>query len=62
MQTEDKAIKCTDCEQDFVWTVSEQRWYKDKCFDPPKRCPFCRRERRRKIKETASRREVQNGR
>jgi len=40
----DKKIVCVDCKQEFVFTESEQAFYKEKGFDnEPKRCPDCRR-------------------
>lgn len=40
----DKKIVCVDCSQEFVFTESEQAFYREKGFDnEPKRCPDCRR-------------------
>lgn len=40
----DQTLKCADCGQDFVWTISEQEFYAQKGFlNPPKRCPNCRK-------------------
>lgn len=39
---EDKKIKCQDCGEDFVFTVNDQRFYAEKGFNEPKRCKFCR--------------------
>lgn len=39
----DQTLKCKDCGADFVWTASEQDFYKQKGFDnQPARCPKCR--------------------
>lgn len=39
----DKTIKCKDCNTDFVFTESEQAFYKEKGFEnEPQRCPACR--------------------
>ena len=44
---EDKTIKCRDCGEEFVFTVGEQEFYKEKGFDnEPTRCPACRRARK----------------
>ncbi|KJZ84366.1 hypothetical protein ClosIBUN13A_CONTIG232g03684 [Clostridium sp. IBUN13A] len=44
---EDKTIVCKDCGKDFVFTVGEQEFYKEKGFDnEPVRCPDCRRARK----------------
>ena len=44
---EDITIKCRDCGKDFVFTVREQEFYKEKGFDnAPVRCADCRRARK----------------
>ena len=41
---EDKTLKCKDCGKDFVFTVGEQEFYKEKGFEnEPSRCADCRR-------------------
>ena len=40
-------IECTDCGVTFEVSVEEQEWYKDKGFELPKRCPRCRKLRRK---------------
>ncbi|SNS27447.1 Probable zinc-ribbon domain-containing protein [Anaerovirgula multivorans] len=43
----DKTISCKDCNTDFVFTESEQAFYKEKGFDnEPQRCPSCRKARK----------------
>jgi hypothetical protein len=43
----DKTIVCKDCNTDFVFTESEQEFYKEKGFEnEPQRCPDCRRARK----------------
>ncbi|QGT98634.1 hypothetical protein SYNTR_0041 [Candidatus Syntrophocurvum alkaliphilum] len=40
----DKSITCKDCNSDFVFTVGEQEFYKEKGFEnDPQRCPGCRK-------------------
>ncbi|MDD3048415.1 MAG: zinc-ribbon domain-containing protein [Bacilli bacterium] len=40
---EDKTMTCVDCGETFVFTVSEQEFYKEKGFaNEPKRCKTCR--------------------
>ncbi|MDO5040341.1 zinc-ribbon domain-containing protein [Clostridium sp.] len=40
----DKVIKCRDCGEEFVFSVGEQEFYKEKGFtNEPVRCPACRR-------------------
>lgn len=37
-------LACKDCGAEFVWTVGEQEFYKEKGFEnQPARCPSCRR-------------------
>lgn len=45
---EDKIIICKDCGEEFVLLVGEQEFYKEKGFDEPKRCPICRKEKKKK--------------
>lgn len=37
----DVKIKCILCGKIFLFTASEQKWYKKQEFSPPKRCPDC---------------------
>ena len=44
---QDKTIVCRDCSEEFVFTVGEQEFYKEKGFDnEPVRCASCRRVRK----------------
>jgi len=46
---EDKTLKCQepDCGQDFIFTVGEQEFYKERGFaEEPKRCKECRDKRK----------------
>lgn len=39
----DKTLSCRDCSATFVFTESEQAFYKEKGFEnEPQRCPTCR--------------------
>ncbi len=38
----DKTIICNDCAQEFVWSVGEQEFYKEKGVVDPKHCMICR--------------------
>ena len=42
---EDIKIKCQDCGVDFIFSKSEQKFYEEKGFLPPKRCRSCRNAR-----------------
>lgn len=40
----DITIKCKDCGKDFIFSESEQAFYKEKGFEnQPARCPDCRK-------------------
>ncbi len=43
---EAKDILCLACDEWFVFTAKEQRFYAQQGFPPPKRCPSCRAEKR----------------
>ena len=43
---EAKDILCLACDEWFVFTAKEQRFYAQQGFPPPKRCPNCRVEKR----------------
>ena len=43
----DVKITCKDCGKEFTVSEQEQKWYKDRDFDLPKRCPECRKAKRR---------------
>ncbi|WP_426348389.1 zinc-ribbon domain-containing protein [Alloiococcus sp. CFN-8] len=44
---DDKKIICKDCGQEFLFTVGEQNFYKEKGFEnEPVRCPECRKARK----------------
>ncbi|MEG1528949.1 MAG: zinc-ribbon domain-containing protein [Clostridia bacterium] len=43
----DKTIVCKDCGKEFLFTESEQAFYREKGFDnEPVRCPACRKARK----------------
>lgn len=37
-----KTIVCRSCKEEFVWTVREQLWFKQKGFSAPKTCKPCK--------------------
>ena len=44
---EDETLVCKDCGKEFVFTVGEQEFYKEKGFEnKPQRCAECRRARK----------------
>lgn len=47
---DDKSIVCHDCGEDFVWTVGEQVFFRDKGLqNPPKRCKPCKQAKNERI-------------
>ena len=47
IRMEDKKLICKDCGQEFIFTVGEQEFYKEKGFEnEPVRCADCRRSRK----------------
>lgn len=45
----DQTIKCADCGNEFVFSVGEQAFYKEKgLLNVPKRCKDCRNKRKEK--------------
>lgn len=45
----DRTLTCLDCGNEFIFTDSEQDFYKEKGFEhDPKRCPDCRKNRKDK--------------
>ena len=44
----DKVLKCRDCGEEFVFTLGEQTFYKERGFQhEPTRCRRCREEKKR---------------
>ena len=46
MDASDKTLVCQDCNQEFVFSASEQQFYADRQFSEPRRCPSCRAARK----------------
>lgn len=42
-QPKDKTLKCKKCEKEFIWTVRDQEFYKEKGFFRPSYCKDCRK-------------------
>ncbi len=42
----DKTLTCSDCQQQFEFTASEQQFYTDRGFTEPRRCSSCRASRK----------------
>ena len=39
----DRSLKCADCGVDFEFSASEQQFYEERAFRPPRRCKACRK-------------------
>jgi RNase P subunit RPR2 len=50
LQPGDRMLTCEDCKTQFVFDVGEQRFFKEKGFTEPKRCPKCRKKVRFRIR------------
>jgi len=49
-EMQDKFINCVDCEEDFVWTVGEQTFFRDKGLqNEPKRCKSCKQKKNERL-------------
>ncbi|MEO7658482.1 MAG: zinc-ribbon domain containing protein [Pyrinomonadaceae bacterium] len=47
---DDVSIKCIDCSLDFIWTIGEQTFFRDKQLqNPPKRCKECKKAKNRRL-------------
>lgn len=46
MSEKNQKLACQDCGQEFAFSAGEQKFYQEKGFDPPKRCPNCRKKRK----------------
>jgi len=47
----DEIITCIQCGSSFVWGYGEQRFYKERNLEPPRRCKTCRIEHKHEIAE-----------
>lgn len=49
-ELQDKSITCTDCNEEFVWSIGEQTFFRDKgLVNPPKRCKPCKQAKNERI-------------
>jgi hypothetical protein len=51
MSPGDRMLSCMDCDGNFVFDSGEQRFFKEKGFTDPKRCPHCRKKVRFRMKK-----------
>ena len=38
----EQRLTCADCGREFTFTAEEQEFFREKGFNPPKRCKECR--------------------
>ena len=43
LKPKDRTITCKKCGNEFVWTIAEQEFYKEKGFFKPSYCKDCRK-------------------
>ena len=46
-EMEDLTMVCIQCEEEFEFSVLEQKKYEERGYDIPKRCPSCRKHKSR---------------
>ncbi len=46
---ENMVITCVQCQEDFEFTVDEQKKFAQRGFDTPLRCPQCRKHKSRDV-------------
>ena len=46
MYASDKTLVCQDCNQEFVFSASEQAFFAERQLSEPRRCPSCRAARK----------------
>lgn len=55
VEFEDQTILCIDCGGNFVWTVGEQAFFRDKNLqNPPKRCKECKQAKNERLAAIAA--------
>ena len=52
---QEKTIMCNDCNKEFIWSVGEQVFFRDKGLqNPPKRCKPCKQAKNERIEAVLS--------
>lgn len=50
VEFQDRPILCIDCNKEFIWTVGEQVFFRDKQLqNPPKRCKECKQAKNERL-------------
>ena len=45
LEMKTRLITCVQCEKEFEFSIIDQKNFRERGFDPPKRCPSCRRKK-----------------
>jgi CxxC-x17-CxxC domain-containing protein len=54
-ELQDLSINCIDCGKQFVWTIGEQTFFRDKDLrNPPKRCKECKQAKNKRLAAVAA--------
>ena len=52
---EEQTILCIDCNNNFIWSIGEQTFYRDKGLkNPPKRCKECKQAKNERLAAIAA--------
>jgi hypothetical protein len=51
----DRLLNCEDCKSEFVFDAGEQKFFREKGFTDPKRCPKCRKRVRARMRRRRGR-------
>jgi len=52
---QDRAIRCVDCNENFIWTAGEQVFFHDKGLkNEPKRCKPCKQAKNERLAAIAA--------
>lgn len=43
MEFKDEKLVCQDCGKEFIFSAADQQFFQEKGYQPPKRCPDCRK-------------------
>ena len=55
MEFQDRAIRCIDCDEEFIWTAGEQLFFHDKGLkNEPKRCKPCKQAKNERLAAIAA--------
>jgi len=54
-ELKDRELGCKECNQVFIFTVGEQKFYLAQAYDEPKRCKACRTKKKRERQKNRKR-------